>query len=98
MAIPGFVNVCAWFKVDTDKPGLYRGQCAELVRPSDHGFMTIVVRRALQGGLRDLAQGQGTLACRSQAAATLAPPPRVTPGRRARPKPPSSRALGRYRT
>ena len=40
-AIPGFVNE-AWFRVDTDKPGLYRGQCAELCG-RDHGFMPIVV-------------------------------------------------------
>src|SRR5439155_1057297 len=40
-AIPGFVNE-AWFKVDPDKPGLYRGQCAELCG-RDHAFMPIVV-------------------------------------------------------
>jgi cytochrome c oxidase subunit II len=40
-AIPGFVNE-AWFKVDADKTGLYRGQCAELCG-RDHGFMPIVV-------------------------------------------------------
>ena len=40
-AIPGFVNE-AWFLIDTDKPGLYRGQCAELCG-RDHGFMPIVV-------------------------------------------------------
>jgi cytochrome c oxidase subunit II len=40
-AIPGFVNE-AWFRVDADKPGLYRGQCAELCG-RDHGFMPIVV-------------------------------------------------------
>ena len=40
-AIPGFVNE-AWFKVDADQPGLYRGQCAELCG-RDHGFMPIVV-------------------------------------------------------
>src|SRR6202048_1116365 len=40
-AIPGFVNE-AWFRVDPDKPGLYRGQCAELCG-RDHGFMPIVV-------------------------------------------------------
>jgi cytochrome c oxidase subunit 2 len=40
-AIPGFVNE-AWFNVDTDKTGLYRGQCAELCG-RDHGFMPIVV-------------------------------------------------------
>jgi cytochrome c oxidase subunit 2 len=39
--IPGFVNE-AWFNIDSDKPGLYRGQCAELCG-RDHGFMPIVV-------------------------------------------------------
>jgi len=38
-AIPGFINE-AWAKVD--KPGTYRGQCAELCG-ADHGFMPIVV-------------------------------------------------------
>ena len=49
-AIPGFVNE-AWFKVDADKPGLYRGQCAELCG-RDHGFMPIVVDVRTQGRLR----------------------------------------------
>lgn len=40
-AIPGYINE-AWFKIDTDKTGLYRGQCAELCG-RDHGFMPIVV-------------------------------------------------------
>jgi cytochrome c oxidase subunit II len=40
-AIPGFINE-AWFKIDADKPGIYRGQCAELCG-RDHGFMPIVV-------------------------------------------------------
>ena len=40
-AIPGFVNE-AWFNIDTDKTGLYRGQCAELCG-RDHGFMPIVI-------------------------------------------------------
>jgi cytochrome c oxidase subunit 2 len=40
-AIPGFVNE-AWFDIDSDKPGLYRGNCAELCG-RDHGFMPIVV-------------------------------------------------------
>ena len=40
-AIPGFVNEL-WFKVDADKPGLYRGQCVELCG-RDHGAMPIVV-------------------------------------------------------
>lgn len=40
-AIPGFVNEM-WIKVDPDKNGVYRGQCAELCG-RDHGFMPIVV-------------------------------------------------------
>jgi cytochrome c oxidase subunit 2 len=38
-AIPGFINEL-WVKID--KPGVYRGQCAELCG-KDHGFMPIVV-------------------------------------------------------
>jgi cytochrome c oxidase subunit 2 len=38
-AIPGYINE-SWFK--TDKPGIYRGQCAELCG-TNHGFMPIVV-------------------------------------------------------
>jgi cytochrome c oxidase subunit 2 len=38
-AVPGFVNEM-WFNID--KPGTYRGQCAELCG-KDHGFMPIVV-------------------------------------------------------
>ena len=40
-AIPGFVNE-TWFDIDSDKAGLYRGNCAELCG-RDHGFMPIVV-------------------------------------------------------
>jgi cytochrome c oxidase subunit 2 len=38
-AIPGFVNEM-WFNID--RPGTYRGQCAELCG-KDHGYMPIVV-------------------------------------------------------
>jgi cytochrome c oxidase subunit 2 len=40
-AIPGFINEM-WVSIDEDKPGTYRGQCAELCG-ADHGFMPIVV-------------------------------------------------------
>jgi cytochrome c oxidase subunit 2 len=40
-AIPGFINE-AWFDIDADKVGVYRGQCAELCG-RDHGFMPIVI-------------------------------------------------------
>ena len=38
-AVPGFINQ-AWTNIE--KPGIYRGQCAELCG-KDHGFMPIVV-------------------------------------------------------
>jgi cytochrome c oxidase subunit 2 len=38
-AIPGYINE-GWFTID--KPGTYRGQCAELCG-KDHGFMPVVV-------------------------------------------------------
>jgi cytochrome c oxidase subunit 2 len=41
-AIPGYINEM-WFKVEADKPGIYRGQCAELCG-RDHGFMPVVVK------------------------------------------------------
>ena len=40
-AIPGFINEI-WVRIDEDKVGIYRGQCAELCG-RDHGFMPIVV-------------------------------------------------------
>jgi cytochrome c oxidase subunit 2 len=44
-AVPGFIRD-SWFKVD--KPGIYRGQCAELCG-KEHGFMPIVVVALDQG-------------------------------------------------
>ena len=41
-AIPGYINT-SWFEVDADKPGVYRGQCAELCGRG-HGYMPIVVK------------------------------------------------------
>lgn len=43
-AIPGFINE-SWAKID--KPGTYRGQCAELCG-QNHGFMPIVVKAVPQ--------------------------------------------------
>ena len=40
-AIPGYINE-AWFKIDADRTGVYRGQCAELCG-RDHGFMPVVL-------------------------------------------------------
>jgi cytochrome c oxidase subunit II len=69
-AIPGFVNE-AWFRVDADKPGLYRGQCAELCG-RDHGFMPIVVDARSKADFA--AWLKATAAEQKQAAARSAPP------------------------
>jgi cytochrome c oxidase subunit 2 len=68
-AIPGFINE-AWFKVDADKPGLYRGQCAELCG-RDHGFMPIVVDVRSQA---DFAAWLKEQSAQKQAAAPAATP------------------------
>jgi cytochrome c oxidase subunit 2 len=74
-AIPGFVNE-AWFKVDADKPGLYRGQCAELCG-RDHGFMPIVVdvrsKADYQTWVKAEAAAQKQAAAPADAAAPAAP-------------------------
>ncbi len=62
-AVPGFINEM-WFKVDTDKPGVYRGQCVELCG-RDHGFMPIVVRAVSKDEYRAWA---------AERKAALAPP------------------------
>jgi len=86
-AIPGFVNE-AWFNVDSDKPGLYRGQCAELCG-RDHGFMPIVVdarsKADFQTWLKDKAAEQ-------KQAAAPASTPAGAPGGDAAPAVPSSPA------
>ena len=52
-AVPGFVRD-AWFRAD--RPGIYRGQCAELCG-KNHGFMPIVVRAVSENDYADwLAQ------------------------------------------
>jgi cytochrome c oxidase subunit 2 len=73
-AIPGFVNE-AWFEIDNDKPGLYRGQCAELCG-RDHGFMPIVVdarsKEDFAAWLKQKAAEQKEAAAPSTPAATPA--------------------------
>ncbi len=74
-AIPGFVNE-AWFKVDTDKPGLYRGQCAELCG-RDHGFMPIVVdvrtKEDFEAWLKQKAEEQKQAAAPAEGSSATAP-------------------------
>ena len=74
-AIPGFINE-AWFKVDEDKVGLYRGQCAELCG-RDHGFMPIVLDVRSKADFEAWLKAQKALqqpAASAEAAAAAASP------------------------
>jgi len=55
-AIPGFINEM-WIKIDEDKEGVYRGQCAELCG-RDHGFMPIVVEAKSEADYNQWVAGQ----------------------------------------
>lgn len=64
-AIPGFIHE-AWFQVE--KPGIYRGQCAELCGVG-HGFMPIVVEAKPQAEYEAwLKEQKDKLAAEAQAA------------------------------
>jgi cytochrome c oxidase subunit 2 len=67
-AIPGFINE-AWFNVDADKVGIYRGQCAELCG-RDHGFMPIVIDVRSKEDFQQWLKGQQAAA---KPASTTAP-------------------------
>jgi cytochrome c oxidase subunit 2 len=67
-AVPGFIRD-AWFKVD--KPGIYRGQCAELCG-KEHGFMPIVVDVKSAKDFADWAAGHKTAVAPDAAKATVA--------------------------
>ncbi len=74
-AIPGFINE-AWFKVEEDKLGLYRGQCAELCG-RDHGFMPIVLDVRSKADFEAWMKAQKALqqpAASAEAAAVAAQP------------------------
>lgn len=66
-AIPGYVNQ-VWTKID--KPGIYRGQCAELCG-RDHGFMPVVVRALSEEDYEAwvLEQGNNNLASTKESTA-----------------------------
>jgi cytochrome c oxidase subunit 2 len=66
-AIPGFINE-AWFNIDADKTGLYRGQCAELCG-RDHGFMPIVIDVRSKQDFEQWLKGQQQSAAKPAAAA-----------------------------
>jgi cytochrome c oxidase subunit 2 len=62
-AVPGFIRD-AWFRVE--KPGTYRGQCAELCG-KEHGFMPIVVVAMEQTEFADWAAKQKTASAAGRA-------------------------------
>jgi cytochrome c oxidase subunit II len=68
-AIPGFINE-AWFDIDADKVGIYRGQCAELCG-RDHGFMPIVLDVRSKSDFEQWLKAQRAAA---KPAAAAAPP------------------------
>jgi cytochrome c oxidase subunit 2 len=73
-AIPGFTNE-AWFKIDADKVGIYRGQCAELCG-RDHGFMPIVLDvRSKEDFAKWLAEQKAAAAAETATAAAPAAAP-----------------------
>lgn len=72
-AIPGFINEL-WIKIDEDKTGVYRGQCAELCGV-DHGFMPIVVEARNDEGYKLwLAERKAAMAAEKVAAEELEKP------------------------
>jgi cytochrome c oxidase subunit II len=74
-AIPGFVRD-AWFKAE--KPGVYRGQCAELCG-KEHGFMPIVVEVKTQADYDAWVTEQKKKAGIADKAAAPAPAAATTP-------------------
>lgn len=77
-AIPGFVNEL-WFKVDADKAGTYRGQCAEICG-RDHGFMPVVVKVLSKADYKAwVAQQKAAAAPPAEAAPTEAGPETAEP-------------------
>src|SRR5271154_744025 len=71
-AIPGFINEL-WFRVDSGKEGIYRGQCAALCG-RDHGFMPIVVDVRTPEDFKKWVDEQKA-AMKQAAAPAAAPPP-----------------------
>jgi len=67
-AVPGFINE-SWFQ--SEKVGVYRGQCAELCG-KDHGFMPIVVEVKSVEDYKAWASAQKATAAKAAAAADAA--------------------------
>lgn len=65
-AIPGYINEF-WTKVE--KPGIYRGQCAELCG-KDHGFMPIVVKAVSEDEYANWVKAQKMAMAQAEAGAS----------------------------
>jgi cytochrome c oxidase subunit 2 len=72
-AIPGVVNA-AWTNIE--KPGVYRGQCAELCG-QDHGYMPIVVKAVSKADFAKWLAAQEQAAAPAPAAAASAAAPQT---------------------
>jgi cytochrome c oxidase subunit 2 len=70
--VPGFVNEL-WFKVDSGKEGIYRGQCAALCG-RDHGFMPVVVDVRTPDDFKKWVEEQKTASKQAAAPAAVPPP------------------------
>lgn len=68
-AIPGFIHE-SWVVID--KPGIYRGQCAELCGVN-HGFMPIVVKAVSEKAFEEWAAAQPKVGVRAAAEAKSKP-------------------------
>jgi cytochrome c oxidase subunit II len=73
-AVPGFVNEL-WFKVDSGKEGIYRGQCTSLCG-RDHGFMPVVVDVRTPDDFKKWVEQQKAALKQAAAGAAPAQPPR----------------------
>ncbi|MGI1945054.1 cytochrome c oxidase subunit II [Shewanella glacialipiscicola] len=79
-ANPGFINE-SWTRID--KPGIYRGQCAELCG-KDHGFMPIVVQALseadFEAWVTEQKQAAGAAAATAALSQTLSKDELITQG------------------
>jgi cytochrome c oxidase subunit 2 len=73
-AVPGFVNEL-WFKVDSGKEGIYRGQCTSLCG-RDHGFMPVVVDVRTPDDFKKWVEQQKAALKQAAAGGAPAQPPR----------------------
>ena len=71
-AIPGYVNEL-WFKVESGKEGIYRGQCAALCG-RDHGFMPVVVDVRTPDDFKKWVEEQKAASKQAAAPADVPPP------------------------